>query len=529
MGLASSAIYRTFISTRHHTGMRNAKHRKVLGRWGFALIASICLPATLALAQLPALGDGSGMTVAAERKLGEKIARELYRDPDYIDDPVLADYVQGIWQPLLAAARQRGEVSPELDERFSWEILLGKDRTINAFALPGGFLGLHLGLVGSVANRDELASVLAHELTHVTQRHISRMVSQQNRQTPLLIGAMVLAAIAAAKNPDAANAVVAGGQALALQGQLNFSRDMEREADRIGFGVMSQAGFEPSGFVTMFDKLQQASRLNDSGAFPYLRTHPLTTERIADMQSRLPLDARRRAQPVSLVHTLMVARAQVLSSPDVDGLRARATKAAAGSRSAQGDEQQATTAYAAALASARLREFAAARQWLARLLALVPAGADAAMATAKLLEAEVALESGEATGALAALAAMPSAGGQRAATLLRAQAQIAAGQAGVAAQQLQTWVALHGRDALAWQLLSAARNASGQPLQAIRADAEARVAQFDYAAALDRFKAAQLFAKQSATLTGNDHIEASIVDSRTRHVELLLREQALER
>ena len=88
-----------------------------------------------------------------------------------IDDPVIADYVQGIWQPLMEAARARGELSAELDERFAWEILLGRDRTVNAFALPGGYLGVHLGLVGVVATRDELASVLAHELSHVTQRH----------------------------------------------------------------------------------------------------------------------------------------------------------------------------------------------------------------------------------------------------------------------------------------------------------------------------------------------------------------------
>ena len=112
--------------------------------------------------QLPHLGDGSEMTSSAERRLGDKIARELYRDPDYIDDPVIGEYVQAIWQPLLASARARGDLQLELDQRFAWEIFLGRDRTINAFALPGGYFGLHLGLVGVVTSRDELASVLAH-------------------------------------------------------------------------------------------------------------------------------------------------------------------------------------------------------------------------------------------------------------------------------------------------------------------------------------------------------------------------------
>ena len=140
-----------------------------------------------------------------------------------------------------------------------------------------------------------LATVLGHELSHVTQRHISRLVTQEKRQAPWVIGAMILGALATRKNPDAANAVISGSQAVAVQGQLNFSRDMEREADRIGFGVLTQAGFDPQGFVTMFDKLQQAARLNDNGSFPYLRTHPMTTERSADLQARLQLAPRDRA------------------------------------------------------------------------------------------------------------------------------------------------------------------------------------------------------------------------------------------
>ena len=127
----------------------------VIVRWALVaivLIAILVLAPSLSLAQLPTLGEGSDMTVSAERKLGERIAKEIYRDPDYLDDPLLAEYVQGIWQPLLAAARARGELSPELDERFAWEVMIGRDRTVNAFALPGGFLGVHTGLVGIVTS-----------------------------------------------------------------------------------------------------------------------------------------------------------------------------------------------------------------------------------------------------------------------------------------------------------------------------------------------------------------------------------------
>jgi len=479
-------------------------------------------------AQLPALGDGSEMTSGAERKLGERIARELYRDPDYIDDPVLVEYVQNIWQPLLAAARQRGDLSAELDQRFAWEIFLGKDRSINAFALPGGYLGLHLGLVGAVANRDELASVLAHELSHVTQRHISRLMTQQNRQAPWLIGAMILGAIAASKNPDAANAVMAGGQAMALQNQLNFSRDMEREADRIGYGVMTQAGFEPLGFVTMFDKLQQASRLNDNGAFPYLRSHPMTTERMADMQARQQL-AGRAVSPgaPSLEHALVTARARVLSQGAVDALRARIAEAQAAALAQQSPARRSAALYAAALASLKLREPAQAERFALALRPLAQGDAAAAR-LARLLLAEIALAGGDA--ARAAALVSPSDTG-RPDVLLAAQAAMRTGRAGDAAQRLQTWVALHPRDATAWQLLAQAYGAQGQGIRAIRAEAEAQVAWLDYAAAMDRFKAAQELVRRMARegTLGNDHIEASIIDTRARQVESLLREQALER
>ena len=486
------------------------------------LAAAALLPPMPAPAQLPTLGDGSEMTVSAERRMGARIARELYRDPDYLDDPVIAEYIQGIWQPLLAAARTRGELTPEMDLGFAWEILFGRDVTVNAFALPGGYLGVHLGLVGVVANRDELASVLAHELSHVTQRHISRLTSQQSRMAPWIMGAMILGALVLSRSPDAGNAMIAGSQALAAQSQLNFSRDMEREADRIGYGVMTQAGFDPRGFVTMFDKLQQAARLNDTGSFPYLRTHPMTTERIGDMQSRQELAVRPAAAPPSMEHAMMAARARALAATAVDALRARVSEASLPGLATQPAARQAAVLYAAVLAQVKQRDYAAAQALLARLVMVTAAEPVPARLT-RLLSAEVALDSGEPQRVATLVDPVAL---NRPDALLTAQAGLRTGQAGAVAQQMQTWVAKDPRDATAWQLLSAAYAAQGLGLRSIRASAEAQVAVLDYAAALDRFKAAQDLVRKGGNI---DHIEASIIDTRAREVELLLREQAPER
>lgn len=489
------------------------------------LIAIQALLPPPAYAQLPALGDGAEMSLAAERRLGDRIARSLYRDPDYLDDAVLGEYVQGIWQRLLQGARQRGELMPEFEAAFAWEVALGRDRSVNAFALPGGYLGVHLGLIAVVANEDELASVLAHELSHVTQRHIARLIGQQSAQGPWVIAAMILGALAASSNPQAASAMIAGGQAVAIQNQLNFSRDMEREADRVGYGVMTQAGFEPQGFVTMFEKLQQANRFNDSSAFPYLRSHPLTTERIADMQARQQLLARTAPPPLTPVHALMAARARVLSQSDVDSLRAFVAEATGGQFGGLSPVQQAGVLYGAALAAASLREHAEAKRLQGRLQPLVQAQ-PAAARLVRLLGAELALAAGDARRAAEQLALGGALPQQRAELFLWARALSAQGQGAEVAAQLRAWLAAHPRDAQAWQLLAQASLAQGLTLSAVRAEAEAHAARFDYEAALNRLKAAQDLMRTAARV---DHIEASIIDTRTRQMESLVREQALER
>jgi predicted Zn-dependent protease len=511
------------------------------------LLLCLGLPGGPTLAQLPTLGDAGDMTANVERHLGDSIAREIYRDPDYIDDPILVEYVGGIWQPLLQAARARGDLTNELQERLAWEIVLDRTRSINAFALPGGYLGVNLGLIAVVTSRDELASVLGHELSHVTQRHISRIIAKQSAQAPWVMAGMLLGVLAAGRNPDAANAMIVGSQAAAMQNQLNFSRDMEREADRLGYGAMTQAGFDPEGFVTMFEKLQQGSRLNDSGNYPYLRSHPLTTERIADMQTRTQLlphnGANARPTPE---HFMVTARARVLSQPGVDALRALVSEASATTAAALPPARLAGVLYGATLASVKLRDFGVADTYLNRLVALTRDDALAAR-QARLLAAELAMAKGDAGAALqlvraretanadavAAGAGAPAGNGGgiagRPELLLAGQAMLALGQTAVLAANLQAWVALHPRDASAWQLLSSVYAAQGQTLRSIRADAEVRVAQLDYAGAMNRFRAAQELVRTAASRGTVDHIEASIIDSRARTVASLLKEQALQR
>ncbi|MDP9900228.1 M48 family metalloprotease [Variovorax ginsengisoli] len=501
------------------------------------LVACQLLAPPAARAQLlPGMGDGGEMTAAAERRLGDQIARELYRDPDYIDDPVLEAYVQDIWSRLLAAARLRGELTPELDERFAWTLLMGRDRNINAFALPGGYLGLNLGLIAVTDSPDELATVLGHELSHVTQRHISRIMSRQGRQMPLLLAAMVLGIIAAAKsrNGDAGQAVIMGSQAMAMQNQLSFSRDMEREADRIGYGVMTQAGFAPQGAAAMFEKLQYASRLNDNGSYPYLRSHPLTTERISDMQARFQFRATEGAAPVApgvvgalpskgpqMTHALMAARARVFSRPGVDVLR-QWMRAASGSEFERSTPAaQAGALCAAALAARETQDLVQARLFADRLAART-AGDASASRVARLLRAEIALASGAAPQAAALLDAKSK---DRPEMFLSAQVAMALRNPAPMVAPLRDWVAVHPRDAGAWRLLSALYGAQNDTVRAVRADAEANVAVLDYAGARDRFKAAQELVRNGAGGVPVDFYEASIIDTRARAVDAMLKDQ----
>jgi predicted Zn-dependent protease len=229
---------------------------------------------------LPDLGEAAQteFSPAMERRIGESVMLDIRRDPAWLDDAEVNSYLNRLGNRLAAHS---GEARQE------FEFFALRDPTLNAFAMPGGFIGVHTGLIRSAASESELASVLAHEISHVTQRHLARLVNKagQGQVTSLL--ALAVAILAARSNPDVAVGAAMAGQGAAIQNQLNYSRDFEREADRFGLGVLERSGFDIRDMGSFFERLQKFGRLYENNAPGYLRTHPLTTERLADMGNRI--------------------------------------------------------------------------------------------------------------------------------------------------------------------------------------------------------------------------------------------------
>ena len=359
-------------------------------RFTSLLLAGLTAFALRAAAQpLPELGDAAGAAIApqVERRIGESIVREIrYRDPAYVDDAEITDFLANLGRRLLSTIP---------DARQEFEFFALRDPAINAFALPGGFVGVHTGLLTAAESESELASVLAHEIAHVTQRHIARLIgAQQQMQLPSMV-ALAAAILLGGSRPDLAAGAAAAAQGTMVQQQLSYTRDFEREADRIGFRTLQEAGFDVRAMPAFFEKMQRYSRLGDDGAVPsYLRTHPMTTERIADAQGRAA-NAQYR---------------QHLDSLDFHLVRAKL-------RAESGEARDAVAAFAAAVRERRYANEAAARYGLvtARLRArqLPEARTDLAALRAtgaaspmiETLAARVQQASGDAAGALAMLGA----------------------------------------------------------------------------------------------------------------------------
>lgn len=264
---------------------------------------------------LPSLGTvaGGSLTLSDERKIGEDMMAEIRRDYDYLDDMELQQYLNKIGYRLLAATKT---------QPFDFFFFPARDPSINAFAMPGGFICIYTGTLLAAHDESELAAVMAHEIGHVSQRHIARMLENNKSTLAMTLGSIALAALAALaggnSGGDAAMAIAMGSQAALISKQLGYSRDAERESDRQGFETLVHAGFDPRGMSRFFGRLLAQSGPYESDVTQYLSTHPLTSQRITDMQNR-----ERQYKPVTVASSmdfyLMQARARVLQSTRHDG------------------------------------------------------------------------------------------------------------------------------------------------------------------------------------------------------------------
>lgn len=249
-------------------------------------LACACLAGLLtvtslqAATNLPELGDAAGedLSLATEKRIGQQIMHDIRaREPSYLDDPEIEGYLNQIGGRLAASSTDPG---------IGFYFFPISDNSINAFAMPGGFIGVHSGLILAAQSESELAGVLSHEIAHVTQRHIARQIQREKQVSMASLLMMGLALLAARSNTQMASAAMASAQASTIQAQLNFSRDFEREADRAGFETMRKSGYDVRAMSSFFKRLERASQVYENNAPVYLRTHPLSAERISDMQNR---------------------------------------------------------------------------------------------------------------------------------------------------------------------------------------------------------------------------------------------------
>lgn len=258
------------------------KHKAVIiSRMRKLLLIALCTTSLFSHAEgLPDLGDISQEVISPqqERQIGEQSMYQIRADKSYLDDAEIADYLNLLGGTLVSNSSEPGQ---------PFEFFAINDNAINAFALPGGFIGVNTGLILTSQSESELASVLSHEIAHVTQHHLARMISGQKFDSLASMALIAAAIFAARSNPDAAMAAIVGVQAGGIQRQLNFTRLHEQEADRIGLSILQKSGFDTRAMPAFFERMQKASRLLEGNTPAYLRTHPLTNERIADMANRV--------------------------------------------------------------------------------------------------------------------------------------------------------------------------------------------------------------------------------------------------
>lgn len=264
--------------------LKNSKSLKNTYTFTATLLAIFLsfFPSTLSYSSpspdLPELGQsGARLSPRQEKEIGQEVLSEIRRYLNFETDPYIQDYVQSIGQKLVSTHTQI----------MDYSFFVVSDPRINAFALPGGFIGVNTGIILNSDSESELASVIAHEVSHVRLRHIARMYEHANRVQLSSIVGMIAAVVLATQSPEAAQGALAVAMAGSTQSMINFTRENEKEADHEGLQALARAGFDPKGMPNFFQKLLQGNRFHDANSAPeFLRTHPLTESRVQSALSQ---------------------------------------------------------------------------------------------------------------------------------------------------------------------------------------------------------------------------------------------------
>lgn len=261
---------------------------------------------------LPTIGGTGGGLISEqqEAEIGRQVLQSIRRSTPRITDPLVYDYLSSVIYRLVPAA-------PLQNRNLS--LVLIDNAQINAFAVPGGIVGVNGGLFLNARTEQQFAAVLAHELAHLSQRHFARRMEQMENSTPLTLAGMLAGVIlSAVTQSDIGIATIAGTQALTVQNMLAYSRANEKEADRIGMEILANAGMDPRGMPEMFEIMMRQNRLQGNQVPEYLSTHPLTQSRVADSRNRAEQYPSREVNDDPEYH-LMRARLQVhyADSPQV--------------------------------------------------------------------------------------------------------------------------------------------------------------------------------------------------------------------
>lgn len=502
----------------HLSNLRGMRRRAIVA----AVVALSCLaqgvmPPLAAAQNLPSLGDTEReeLSPVMERRLGEEIMRDVRRDRDYLDDPAVLEYLDNFGATLLAARPDaRGEAG------YDFFFFAVRDPSLNAFALPGGFIGVHSGLVLAAQSESELASVMSHEIGHVAQRHIARMLGKQRQDALLPLAGMILAALAARSNSDASAALMLGSEGIALQRQLNFSRAAEREADRVGLEIMKDAGFDTSGMIGFFSRMQNSTRAYTDSVPSFLRTHPLTTERIADIQDRTR-GMRYRQRADSLEFHLVRARLRLLQDGSTEGLR-QATSFFEGQLALKSRNQTIAGKYGQALLAQKRGDIDGAQALLAEARTALPQGMKPSSMLASLaIELKLAAQQpAEAVReAAAAHAQFPL---SRGIAYLYADALLAAGRSDEAVRFLRDQTQLYRQEPKLQERLARAYAAQGKLALQHLALAESYALSGGLSAALDQLGIARRAPDAS-------FYDQSLIDAREREWQARFKEEMQER